>query len=74
MNKEEIFWGADDLYYDLRYDAAVDSGDIVTHRFAAEFNWDINKKLNFNIEGSVTNSSTDVYEDKHIAASIRCYF
>jgi len=74
LNKEEIFFGADDLYYDLKYDVAVDSGDIVSHKFSAEFNWDINKKLNLNIKGSITNSSADVYEDKSAVAAIRYYF
>jgi len=74
LNKEEIFFGGDDLYYDLKYDVAVDSGDIVSHKFSAEFNWDINKKLNLNIKGSVTNSSADVYEDKSAVAAIKYYF
>lgn len=74
LNKEEIYFGADDLYYDLKYDISVDSGDIVSHKFSAEFNWDITKKLQFNIKGSITNSSADVYEDKSAVAAIKYYF
>ena len=74
LNKEEIFFGADDLYYDLGYDISVDSGDIVSHRFRAKFNRDISKKLNFNIKTSITDSSADVYKDKNIMASLKYYF
>lgn len=74
LNKEEIFFGADDLYYGLGYDVSVDSGNIVSHKFKAEFNRDISKRLNFNIEGSITNSSVNVYNDKSITAQMKYYF
>ncbi|MCQ9208788.1 MAG: hypothetical protein NG712_05365, partial [Omnitrophica bacterium] len=74
LNKEEVFFGANDLYYDLKYDISVDSTDIVSHKFSIELNRDINKRLNFNLKGSFTNSSADVYEDKSALASIRYYF
>ncbi|UCB57027.1 MAG: tetratricopeptide repeat protein [Candidatus Omnitrophota bacterium] len=74
LNKEEPFFGADDLYYDLIYDIAVDSEDIVNHKFSVELNRDINKRLNFNIKASLSNSSTDVYKDESIMASVKYYF
>jgi len=74
LNKEEIFFGADDLYYDLGYEIAVDSGDIVSHKFSGEFNWDIGKRLNLNIKASVVNSSASVYNDKSIRVKIKYYF
>lgn len=74
LNKEEIFFGADDLYYDITYDMSVDSEDIVTHKFSAELNWDINKRLNLNIKGSAAKASAGVYKDKDIAASLKYYF
>lgn len=74
LNKEEVFFGADDLYYDLKYDMAVDSGDIVSHKFSLELNRDISKRLNLNLKGSLTNSSADVYEDKSVTASVKYYF
>jgi len=74
LNKEEIFFGADDLYYDLGYDVSVDSGDIVSHKFSAGLNWDVNKRLNFNVQGSITNTSCDVYEDKSVMATTKYYF
>ncbi len=74
LNKEEIFFGADDLYYDLGYDVSVDSGDIVGHKFSAGLNWDVNKRLNFNVQGSITNTSCDIYKDSRLIASIKYYF
>jgi tetratricopeptide (TPR) repeat protein len=74
LNKEEIFFGADDLYYDVKYAMTIDSGYIVGHKFAGAINWDINKRLNFNVRGSIVNSSTDVYNDKTLIAEIKYYF
>lgn len=74
LNKEEIFFGADDLYYDLKYKLRMDSEDIVGHVFSGEINWDINKRLNFNIQGSITGSSAGVYKDKNVLVSIKYYF
>jgi len=74
LNKEEIFFGADDLYYDLKYDLTIDSKDIVGHKFSGELNWDINKRLNFNIQGSITNTSAGVYDDRSLITSIKYYF
>jgi tetratricopeptide (TPR) repeat protein len=74
LNKEEIFFGADDLYYDLRYDVAIDSTYVVGHTFAWEFNWDINKRLNFNVKGSITGSSANVYRDNNLTAALKYYF
>jgi hypothetical protein len=74
LNKEEIFFGANDLYYDLSYEITVDSKNVIGNKFSAEFNWDISKRLNFNIKGSVEKSSSGVYKDKNIIASVRYYF
>ncbi|MDD3344859.1 MAG: tetratricopeptide repeat protein [Candidatus Omnitrophica bacterium] len=74
LNKEEIFFGANDLYYDLSYEFTVDSKNVIGNKFSAEFNWDISKRLNFNIRGSVEKSSSGVYKDKNITASMRYYF
>lgn len=74
LNKEEIFFGADDFYYDFAYNVSVDSADIVVHKFSTGLNWDINKKLNLNIKTSFTESSTNVYKDKNITASINYHF
>ena len=74
LTKEEIFFGADDFYYDLGYEVSCDSTGIVGNKFSGELNWDISKRLNFNIRASVTNSSAGVYRDKNIMANIKYYF
>lgn len=74
LNKEEVFFGADDIYYDLKYDITLDSEDIVGHSLSGEFNWDITKRLNFNIKASATGSSTNVYNDRSLRVSLKYYF
>lgn len=74
LNKEEIFFGSDDLYYDLSYEISCDSTNIVGNKFSGELNWDVSKRLSLNVRGSVTNSSANVYNDKNITAGIRYYF
>ena len=74
LNKEEIFFGANDIYYDLRYDLSLDSTDIVGHKFSWEINWDVNKRLNLNVRGSVMGSSAGVYEESEVLAALKYYF
>jgi tetratricopeptide (TPR) repeat protein len=74
LNKEEIFFGADNIYYDLRYDFSIDSERVAGNKFTCEFNWDINKRLNFNVMGSVMGSSNSVYEEQEARAGFKYYF
>ena len=74
MNKEETFYGANDLYYDLEYDVIVDSTYIVGNKLTWELNWDLNKRLNFNVKGVVMGSSANVYNEKNIEIGVRYYF
>lgn len=74
LNKEEVFFGADDIFYDVRYDISVDSEDIVGHKFTGGFVWDINKRLQIKVEGQYMCSSASVYEDKRAFISARYYF
>jgi tetratricopeptide (TPR) repeat protein len=74
LNKEEIFFGADNIFYDLRYDLSIDSERVAGHKFTCEFNWDISKKLNFNIAGSVMGSSNSVYKEEQARAGFKYYF
>jgi len=74
LNKGGVFFGADELYYDLGYETSCDSHNIVSHKFSAELNWDVNKRLNLNIHASTTDSSCGVYRDKNIIASVKYYF
>jgi len=74
LNKEEIFYGADDLYYEVNYTISRDSFRITTHKFSGGINWDINNKLNLNLQGSISQSSKKVYRDSGFIASVRYYF
>jgi tetratricopeptide (TPR) repeat protein len=74
LNKEEIFFGADNIYYDLRYDFSIDSERVAGNKFTCEFNWDINERLNFNVMGSVMGSSNSVYEEQEARAGFKYYF
>ena len=74
LNKEEIFFGANDLYYDLMYSIAVDSENVVGHTFYAEVYWDINDRVNFNIKGAIVESSNEVYKDRSLTANFKIYF
>jgi len=74
LNKEEIFYGANDLYYDLKYEVRIDSLYIVGNKFTWGLNWDWSKRLNFNIQGVVMGSSANVYNEKNIMMSVKYYF
>lgn len=74
LNKEEIFSGADDIYYELGYNVSLDSTNIVGHKFSGALNWDVNKRLNLNVKGSFTNSSCNVYRDSDVVVSLKYYF
>lgn len=74
LNKKEIFFGADDTWYELGYEISLDSEDIATHKFILGFIRDINKRLNFGIKMHAVDSSADVYKEKNIVISLKSYF
>ncbi len=74
LSRKESFFGNDELYYDLGYQASVDSQDIVCHNFNAGLYWDISRRFNLNIVFSQTESSASVYKDKSVSMRARYYF
>lgn len=74
LQKEEIYLGADDQYYDAAYQISIDSDGIVNHRLSGEVYWDFNPRTNLNVEAFYSKSSEDIYEDKGVNAFIRHYF
>lgn len=74
LNKEEIFFGADDLYYDLGYNVSVDSETIAGHTFSGRLHWDINKRFSLDIKGYFTKSSNKVYKDEGLTGTVKYYF
>lgn len=74
LNKEEIFFGANDLYYVLDYEPALDSEYIVSHKFSWELCWDVTKRFNLSVKGNVTGSSANVYRDSGVQVAAKYYF
>jgi tetratricopeptide (TPR) repeat protein len=74
LNREEIFFGANDIYYDLKYEVVIDSTYIVGNKFSWELNYDIKKNINLNVGGSMMSSSAGVYEESEVRAGLKYYF
>lgn len=74
LNKEEIFFGANDLFYVLEYTPSLDSEYIASHKFSWELGWDVTKRLNLSVKGTVTGSSANVYKDNGVMVSAKYYF
>ncbi|MDD5064106.1 MAG: tetratricopeptide repeat protein [Phycisphaerae bacterium] len=54
LNKEEMFWGANDTYYTLRYEIIFDVHQQTGHKFYFDFHHDWNNKCSSGIEFSKT--------------------
>lgn len=74
LNKEERFFGANDIYYDVKYELIVDSQYIAGNKFSWEAGWDITKRFNLNVRGGFMGSSAGVYEESEFVAGIKYYF
>ncbi|MCF7873335.1 MAG: tetratricopeptide repeat protein [Candidatus Omnitrophica bacterium] len=74
LNSDQLFFGADQLYYQLKYEVSLDSTDILIHKFIGQFNWDINKSLNIHFGGSFADTTSNVYQEKRITAGLSYYF
>jgi len=74
LNKEEVFFGANDLYYESGYDISFDSTGITSHQVIGGLTWDIHKRLQIKGEGQYTIASSKIYEDVGAKASIKFFF
>jgi tetratricopeptide (TPR) repeat protein len=74
LNKEEIFFGANDLYYEAGYDLSFDSQGITSHQVMGGLTWDISKRLQIKGEGQYTIASTKIYEDAGGKGTVRYFF
>jgi tetratricopeptide (TPR) repeat protein len=74
LNKEEIFFGANDIYYEAGYDISFDSTGITSHTVGGGLTWDITKRLQISGGGEYTISSTKIYEDAGAKGSIKYFF
>ncbi len=74
VQKEEIYLGADDQFYDLFYQISIDSLGIVNQKVSGKIHWDFNPKTNFNVNAFYSKSSEDIYEEVGVKALLRHYF
>ena len=74
LNKEEIFFGAKDFYYEAGYDISFDSTGITSHQIIGSLAWDITQRLQIKGEGQYTIASTKIYEDVGAKASVKYFF
>jgi len=74
LNREEIFFGANDIYYETGYDVSFDSTGITSHQVMGGLGWDITKRLQLKGEGQYTISSSKIYEDAGAKASVKYFF
>ena len=74
LNKEDLFFGADDIYYEAGYDISFDSAGITSHQVIGGLTWDITKRLQIKGEGQYTIASTKIYEDAGAKASVKYFF
>ncbi|MBI3252344.1 MAG: tetratricopeptide repeat protein [Candidatus Omnitrophica bacterium] len=65
-NREELHFGAKDLYTEIRYEGSLDSQDIVGHHLMAEIHWELDRDFYWSLRGTLTRASADVYHDKSV--------
>lgn len=74
LGREEIFFGAKDFYYELEYEASLDSNGIAAHKLTGEAGYDFTRRFGIEFKVSCTNSSASVYKDKSASGSLRISF
>lgn len=74
LNKEEIFFGANDLFYTVEYEPSLDSEYIASHKLSWAVGWDVTKRFNLSVKGTVTGSSANVYRDSGVQIAAKYYF
>ena len=74
LNKKEIFFGANDIYYEAGYDISFDSTGITSHQIISGLTWDITKRLQIKGEGQYTIASTKIYEDAGAKGTVKYFF
>lgn len=74
LNKEDVFFGANDLYYEAGYDFSIDSQYVISHQVLGSLVWDITKRLQVRGEGQYTHATSKIYEDAGAKGSVKYYF
>lgn len=75
LNKDEIFWGADDTYYTIAYDIIFDVRQQVGHKLYVDFHHDWSKNCSSHIEWSKTiYNHRDTYSEDRLMFYTTFYF
>ncbi|MBN1787665.1 MAG: tetratricopeptide repeat protein [Sedimentisphaerales bacterium] len=75
LNKDEIFWGANDTYYTLRYETIFDIHQQVGHKIYFDFHHDWNNNCSSYIEFSkIIYEHEDVYSENRLMLYTSFYF
>jgi tetratricopeptide (TPR) repeat protein len=69
LNKEELFWGANDIYYSFRYAVNFDVHDQRGHNLYFDFHRDWNDRFSTHIEWSkIIYEHQDTYKEEKVTA------
>lgn len=75
LNKEELFWGADDIYYTLKYSVNFDVHDQTGHLLYVDLHRDWTDCFSTHLEWSKKiYEHRDVYGEERLMGYVRLYF
>ena len=75
LNTEELFWGANDTYYTLRYDVSFEVRGERGHKLYADFHRDWTDRLSTDVEWSrIIYEHSGTYNEDRFLASFKYYF
>jgi len=75
LNRGELFWGANDTYYTVKYAVNFDVHDQVGHLLYADFHRDWNNRLSTHIEWSKKiYEHRNTYGEERLTGSLKYYF
>ena len=75
LNQEELYWGANDTYYTLRYEVIFDVRQQVGHKVYVDFHHDWNNNWSSHFEFSKTvYEHSDIYSEEKLMFYTSIYF
>ncbi len=74
IGTNDVYFGEKQRYFGLSYDVFLDSANVVSHHFAAEFRWEITRSMAVDLGAFFSNSSPTVYRDRGLTASFNYSF
>jgi hypothetical protein len=75
LNKEEMFWGANDTYYTLKYSLNVDVHSQIGHKIYVDFHREWTKCLSTHVEWSkMLYDHLETYAEENLFIYVKCYF